>query len=271
MPIGTTAAIIGSAVIGAGATALSASKSAKAANKATQAQVDSNRESLALQREVRDENRGILSPFVNTGYAANNALAGLLGLPGTNADGTPGAVADPTAFRSAFDAYRTGTGYDFRVGEGMKAINSGLAAKGVLNSGAAVKSALSFGQGIASDEFQRYMAALTGQQQTGLSAGNALAGVGTNFANNATAINGQTASAIGNGALANASINNGFANSIAGIAGSTLGALSTYGSPTGASSGGTAGGVFGTYNTSGGGYGTVFNPHAFTMKYGIGT
>jgi hypothetical protein len=222
MVVGTTAAILGSAAIGAAASGLSSSKSSKAAAKATDAQVQANRDSLALQREVYDSNKGILNPFVNQGYAANNALAGLLGI-----GGTPG---DKAAYQGAFDNYRKSTGYEFRVGEGMDALNSKLAASGTLNSGAAQKAALQYGQNIASDEFGRYTSALTGQQQIGVGAGSALAGVGTNFANNATNINSNTADAIGNGALAQAASSNNFMNGISGVAGNAIGALSSYGS-----------------------------------------
>ncbi len=218
MPIGTTAAILGSAVIGAGASALSSSKSSKAAKSATQAQVDANAQSLQLQREIYNSNKGILSPFVDTGYGANKAIGGLLGLTGNAAD-----------YKPAFDNYRASTGYDFRVGQGMNALNTGYAARGVLNSGAAQKAIVDYGQNIASNEFGNYISQLGQQQQVGLSAGNALAGVGTNFANNATTINGNTASAIGNGALAGASIGNNFMNNIAGITGNAIGALSSYG------------------------------------------
>ncbi len=129
MVVGTTAAILGSAAIGAAASGLSSSKSSKAAAKATDAQVQSNRESLALQREVYDSNKGILAPYVSQGYAANNALAGLLGI-----GGTPG---DKAAYQGAFDNYRNLTGYQFRLGQGMDALNTKLAASGTLNSGAA--------------------------------------------------------------------------------------------------------------------------------------
>lgn len=234
MVIGTTAAILGSAAIGAAASGLSSSKSSKATAKATDAQLQANRESLALQREVYDSNKGILNPFVQQGYAANNALGGLLGI-----SGTPG---DKAAYNTAFGNYQNSTGYQFRVGQGMDALNSRLAASGTLNSGAAQKAALQYGQNIASDEFGRYMSALSGQQQVGVGAGSALAGVGTNFANNATNINSNSADAIGSGALAQAANSNNFMNNITGVAGTAIGALSSYGQlGSGALGGGVAG------------------------------
>ena len=82
MAIGTTAAILGSAAISAGASALGASKNSKAINRATEAQTDSNAQSLALQREIYGQNRQTLNPFITRGNAAGNQLNALLGLGG---------------------------------------------------------------------------------------------------------------------------------------------------------------------------------------------
>jgi hypothetical protein len=243
------AGIIAAGVIGAGASIISANKSTKAANKATQAQVDANNQSLALQRDIYDQNKGILSPYVQQGYAANNALAGLLGLDTGGGVTTAGGGAAPSGYQSAFDNYRNSTGYNFRMNEGMDALNSKFAARGVLNSGAAAKSALSFAQGLASDEYGRYVGALSGQQQIGYGAGGALAGVGTNFANTSSNINANTADAIGNGALAKANISNNLTNSIAGIAGNVIGGLSSYG----------GGGLFGNGGSTSAFYGISGN------------
>ncbi len=258
MPI--AAAIAGAAVIGGGASIIASKNSSKAINKATDAGTVSAAQSLALQREVRDENRGILNPYVGQGYAANNALASLLGLNGggtansmgyaqlspdnpaslTQIDAS-GRVQAPSTynqsmqspFQTAFQNYQNSTGYQFRMGEGFKALNNKYAGAGLLNSGAAQKAAIDYGQNIASQEFGSYLGQLAGQQQVGLSAANALAGVGTNFANNASAINANAASNQANGAIAQANNNNALIGSLSGIAGQTIGALSSYGAPGG--------------------------------------
>jgi hypothetical protein len=82
MAISTAAALIGSAVIGAGASAIGASKNSKAINKATAAQTAANDQSVALQREARDQNVQYQNPFYQTGLSANNRINALLGLPG---------------------------------------------------------------------------------------------------------------------------------------------------------------------------------------------
>lgn len=83
----------------------------------------------------------------------------------------------------AFDTFRNSTGYQFRLGQGLDAINSGYAGAGTLKSGAAMKGITDYGQGMASQEFGNYLNSLGNQQGVGLSAGSALAGVGQNYAN----------------------------------------------------------------------------------------
>jgi hypothetical protein len=117
--------------------------------------------------------------------------------------------------------------------QGLSALNNHYAGAGLLNSGAAQKAAIQFGQNTASAEFGNYLGQAAGQQQVGLSAANALAGVGTNFANNASAINSNNASNIANGALAQAGANNALIGSLSNMAGQTIGALSSYAAPGG--------------------------------------
>ena len=74
------AALLGSAVIGAGASAIGASKSSKAINKATDAQTQANAEANRIQQEARNQNVQFQTPFYQTGLAANNRINALLGL-----------------------------------------------------------------------------------------------------------------------------------------------------------------------------------------------
>lgn len=105
-------------------------------------------------------------------------------------------------YQNAFDNYRNSTGYQFRVGEGMRALDNSYASRGVGKSGAAAKAALNYGQNIASGEFGNYLNALMNVSNSGLSAANAQAGVGTNMVNAITNNNNAAAGAIGNNALA---------------------------------------------------------------------
>lgn len=126
------------------------------------------------------------------------------------------------AAQNAFDIFRNSTGYQFRLGQGMDAINGGYAGAGTLQSGAALKAINDYGQNMASQEFGNYLGYLGNQQGVGLSGGSALAGVGQNFANSLTAINDNRASAIGNAALVRGN-NNPFANALGMVGGGLLG------------------------------------------------
>jgi hypothetical protein len=80
MAISMGAALLGSAVIGAGASAIGASKNSKAINKATDAQTQANAEANRIQQEARNQNVQFQTPFYQTGLAANNRINALLGL-----------------------------------------------------------------------------------------------------------------------------------------------------------------------------------------------
>lgn len=116
--------------------------------------------------------------------------------------GTPQQAAD-----SAFDIFRNSTGYQFRLGEGMNALNSGYAAAGTLQSGAAMRDAVRYGQDYASNEFGNYMGYLGNQQGVGLGAGSALAGVGQNYVNTISSNNNIANANIANANLARAANN----------------------------------------------------------------
>lgn len=124
------------------------------------------------QRYVRDYSMG-------TGVAGL-ALNRLFGQQGGNAAAIASAKANLDALRAQLSQYGQGTGrtqqrsdqfgsllkpfsmadyeadpgYQFRLSEGMKALDRSAAARGGLLSGATLKGAQRFGQGLASDEYQ---------------------------------------------------------------------------------------------------------------------
>jgi hypothetical protein len=166
-------------------------------------------------------NDGMPMPGNITGYGS-----GTFNNDGTQAT-TGGSLGQPTqnaaqAASGAFDNFRNSTGYQFRLGEGMNALNSGYAGAGTLQSGAAMKAATEYGQNYASGEFGNYMGYLGNQQGTGLSGASALAGVGQNYANSITANNNQLASTLGNAALVKGN-NNPFAAGLGSLGGGILG------------------------------------------------
>lgn len=148
-------------------------------------------------------------------------------------------------YQDAFANYRNSTGYNFRVDEGARAVNSLFAGKGALNSGAAMKAFGNFGQNIASAEFGNYLGQLNGVSQQGLAAANAQAGVGTSLVNAVSNNNNAAAGALGNQAFVNGNAQS----QMWGAVGNTLGNLgSTFASSFGGggSSGGIGNGAFAT-------------------------
>lgn len=310
MAIGTTAAILGAAVIGAGASALSAGSQRSAARSAENTARDNTAANNALSREMYGNNVALLEPFRQQGLAASRtlnelllgpsagpapapvatlpapavqpgsvrpmtpadyggvepnfstnpfarriqmrsigwdesgALGALRGMPqgGAGRDAMLGDVVAPagtptptgtvtTPARTAFDTFRDSTNYQFRLNEGTRALNQGYAANGTLQSGAALRALTRYGQDMASNELGTYMDRLAGQQNMGMGAASAVAGVGQNMTGQIISSNNSGASAAANAALARGQASADMINGIGGSMGRALGALggSSYG------------------------------------------
>lgn len=167
------AVMAGAAVVGAGASIISGNKAANAQTKAAE-------QGIAEQRRQYDQSRADLAPWRTTGSGALDVLSRLYGLNGQ--------APDPSAFT-------TSPGYDFRVQQGIRGIDRGAAARGLLHSGAAVKAEENFGQGLASQEFNNFSNTLQGIAGTGQSATNTTVAAGQNAANNITQAYGQAGNA----------------------------------------------------------------------------
>lgn len=160
-------------------------------------------------------------PYSMTG--SPTAMLSQMSGPSVNMPTTMSATSNPLAAQNAaFDNFRNSTGYQFRLGEGMNALNSGYAGAGVLQSGDAMRAAQEYGQNFASNEFGNYMGMLANQQGVGLSGASAVAGVGQNYANNITQMNTQDAANQANALLSRQ-------NPLANVAGMVGGGLFNYG------------------------------------------
>lgn len=188
MPL--AAAVVGAAVIGGGASVIASNKASKTAKKTAAA-------NNLLQTQTRDANLAVLSPYVNAGAPATNSVQALLGLSGKPAQD------------AAFSTFQASPGYNFRIAEGNKSVAAALGKRGQLESGAGDRAAISYGQNMASDEYGRWFGALQQQQNVGLTAAAANAGVSTGAANAITANNNNAANTQANAALSNASSING--------------------------------------------------------------
>jgi hypothetical protein len=130
-------------------------------------------------------------------YGQNEGRA----LPTPAAAPTAAAVDPQAAAKSAYDIFRNSTGYDFSLKQGLGAVSGAYGGRGVTKSGAAMKGLADYASGKADENIMSYFSLLNGQQQAGLGAGSALAGVGTNFVSQTSANNNSAGTAAANAAL----------------------------------------------------------------------
>lgn len=180
------------ALVGAGGSLLGGLLGANAADKAADTQAAAANKATKLQKEMWLKQLELQKPFYEAGLTGQNALLQYLGLGGDKTAANYGAGMKP--FTGADLASEPG--YQFRLGEGVNALNKQAAARGGLMSGSALKAAERYGQDYASGEynnaFNRYytqrnqmlnpLQSLLGQGQT--TAAN-LGNAGQNYASNA--------------------------------------------------------------------------------------
>lgn len=229
------AAVIGGAVIGAGASVISGNKAAKAQKNAAQQSADAERymydTTRADQAPYRDVGQGALYKLADmygvsrpTGQPANDTGVRDTGLipNGMNYSGGLGgmfrggampqtAQQQPQQQRTAgYDGFQASPGYQFRLDEGIKAAEHSAAARGLLGSGGTVKAIQRYGEGLASSEYENYANALRsmaglGQtstqatSQAGQAAANGMSQAFTNAGNARASSYANTGAAINNG------------------------------------------------------------------------
>lgn len=212
------AAVVGAGVVGAGA-------SIYGANKASDAQSDAANKAIAAQQAQFAQSKDALQPFIDFGKSGsrnalafsditdkNSVLSKLLALTGgTGAPGDMNAALEATP------------GFQFAKDQGMKAVTSGLAARGLAGPGGALaKGGANFAEGLASTTWQQVVNALQNAYSSGSGTlqniVNTGAGAAGSLAGNSTAVGqgisnsligagnaqagaaGATANAIGSGA-----------------------------------------------------------------------
>lgn len=163
MPFGISAGA--ASLLGAGISAgggllggLFQSRNASDAQKQAQAQFQQQRQDTAPWRE--------------TGAQSLTANADLLGLNG------------PDAATAAMGRFTASPGYQWQLDQGLRAVDAGAAAQGMLRSGATLKGEMAYGQGLANQDFTNYYNRLFGLSQLG---GQVAAGGAQNAANAARA------------------------------------------------------------------------------------
>lgn len=203
MPIGATvaagAAGVGKAVLGAQGEA--------DANKAAQ---QASSQNIAFENQVYGNAQTNLDPSIGYGNEAGGELAGLLGTGG-----------NAIASQNAFNKYLGSTNYNFVLGQGENAVKTANAP--AYASSATDKALNNYAQGQAGSTLQNYESTLEGQQGLGVQAGSALAGVGTNIANEEASSRNNAASVAGQTANATSTL---YGNALGAVAG-TVGGLSS--------------------------------------------
>jgi hypothetical protein len=137
---GVATAIVGSAVVGAYAAKKSGDAQADAAGKAANAEVQSNRENIAFQKEVFQQQREDNAPWREVGAASLEQLN----------QGVQSGEFQPGEFNFKF---KEDPGYQFRKQEGINALDASASARGRLKSGAQQRAVTRFGSNLASQEY----------------------------------------------------------------------------------------------------------------------
>ena len=225
------------AAIGAGGSIIGGLIGASGAKKAASQQAQAAREQLALQREMFGKQQEFLSPYQQSGITGQNELMRQLGLGGDPSSQGYGSL------NKSFGAsdFQADPGYQFRMSEGLKALDRQAAARGGLISGSALKAAGNYGQQAASAEYQnafnRYQterqaryAPLQNLMGTGAAAAGALSGAAGNFGQ----MGGQSLADIGAAnAAGTVGAANAYSSALAANAAGTVGAANAYSSALG--------------------------------------
>ena len=229
------------ALLGVGASLLGGAMQSSAANKAAKAQEGAANRQIDMAQNVYNDQKQMLSPYVQSGNTANAAYNYLLGLgeapmiggqplaittiPGTTAprtssgytagvqrgpsgrmddrnflatvtggNRTMGGSTTPATYRTSdgrtfstmeeaqawananptggtkYGGFQASPGYQYRLNQGLDAVQSSAAARGMLNSGATMNAVNAEAQGQASNEWNNYLNRLMGQADNGQNA-----------------------------------------------------------------------------------------------------
>lgn len=186
-----TAALIGGGLSAVGSIAGGLMGSSAASDAANTQAASANR-AADLQNQQFLAQQANQKPFLEAGYKGENRLLDLLGLSGNTGAAGYGSMAK----NFGASDFQQDPGYQFRLDEGLKALDRTAASRGGMLSGAALKAAGRYGQDYASNEYQnaynRYqtnrsnllnpLQSLAGQGQT---TANTLGQAGQNYATNA--------------------------------------------------------------------------------------
>lgn len=137
----TAVAIVGSSLISGYFANQSSEAQSDSATEATEAVVEASDADLDFQREVFEQQREDTAPWREAGAATLQRMQ----------EGMDSGAFDPGEFKFHFT--QDDPSYQFRLNEGVNALDRGASARGRLSSGAQDKAITRFGQGLASQEY----------------------------------------------------------------------------------------------------------------------
>lgn len=181
------------AALGAGASIVGGLLGADAAESAADTQAAAADRASQVQWDMFQQQREDFAPWRQAGTAAVNRLAQLLGVSEDSSAPGYGSLLR-TFTRSDFQA---DPGYQFRLDEGRRALETSAAARGGLLSGRTLKDLTSYGQGLASQEYQNAYNRFNNDQTTIFNRLSGLAGTGQQANNTLAALGSNTASQVG--------------------------------------------------------------------------
>ena len=154
MPDPVTGVIAGTTLVSAGAGLFGANKAASSQDKATKKAAKAQKQALAQQL-------ALTKPYAEAG---KNALAEYQKLAPYEDFGMKQFQADP--------------GYNFRMAEGMKALERSASARGLLQSGGTLKGIEQYGQNLASSEYENAFSRYLTQREARMDPYRYLTGIG---------------------------------------------------------------------------------------------
>lgn len=178
---------------------------------------------IAGDQNQQRANQTTLGPYQISGINAQSKLDQLYGFGALLPDqaGGPGGwnvTGDPTGSyqKNALADFQTTPGYQFRLQQGINALDNSAASRGMVLSGAQARGISDYGQNTASQEYGNYINELNGMAGNGLNASNSLAGVNSGLQQNISGLYSGQAQYAQNAANYMASgINNAFQNTLA--------------------------------------------------------
>lgn len=149
---------------------------ASSARKAAKTQAQSAREAMQMQERMFNQQMQMQEPFRQAGITGQNEYMRLLGLGGDPTSAGYGSMRSgfmPENYMQQIDP-----GYNFRLSEGLKALQKSAAARGGLLSGKTLKDITGYGQEMASQEYQNAFNRYLASREATLSPYANLAGMG---------------------------------------------------------------------------------------------